>query len=224
MKRIDTPTAVGGRFVSGNPQTSQKATRIGAEWLNNIQEEIANAIELAGIVLNGASQRQLYDAMVLIAAGAAGAGGGSVPTTRQVLASGLATGGGNLVSDRTIDVPKASAAEVLAGLIDTKAVTPASLASAFARSLTANGYITVPLGGGMIIQWMSGTAGGNTTTNFTLPTTFPNACFAAFCNGGRTATDSSDNPPFVTGVGTTTISVFNDINTSTGVMILALGY
>lgn len=44
--------------------------------------------------------------------------------SRQILVSGLATGGGDLTSDRTIDVPIASQAEAEAGAIDDKAMTP----------------------------------------------------------------------------------------------------
>ena len=41
--------------------------------------------------------------------------------------SGLATGGGSLAANRTIDVPKATGAEAAAGVVDTKAVTPLAL-------------------------------------------------------------------------------------------------
>lgn len=47
-----------------------------------------------------------------------------IPSTRQILAGGLATGGGDLSADRTITVPKATEAEAIAGIIDTKALTP----------------------------------------------------------------------------------------------------
>lgn len=224
MKRIDTPFAVGGRFVPGNPLTSQKATRIGADWLNMMQEEVANAIELSGIALNGNEQDQLYQAILAIAAGAAGAGGGSVPTTRTVTGTGLITGGGDLVANRVFDVAKASAAEVLAGTVDTKAVTPLSLASAFARSLGTSGYITLPFGGGMMLQWLNGTVPANSSgASFSWPTSFPTACWGAVVNGGRAAFDSSDNPPFANGWGTATVSVFNDVNATTAVFIIGLG-
>lgn len=49
-----------------------------------------------------------------------------VPTTRTVTASGLATGGGALSANQTITVPKASGAEAIAGLDDSKAITPYS--------------------------------------------------------------------------------------------------
>jgi hypothetical protein len=60
-------------------------------------------------------------------------GGGGVsgtPTSRQILASGLATGGGDLTADRTITVPKAAQSDVAAGTDDTKALTSLSVAAA----------------------------------------------------------------------------------------------
>ena len=60
MKRISTSTAVDGRFVDGNKSIGQSATQFSAEWCNQVQEEIANLLELFGRTLNG-SERQLYD-------------------------------------------------------------------------------------------------------------------------------------------------------------------
>ena len=57
---------------------------------------------------------------------------GAVPTGRQILVAGLAQGGGGLGADRTITVPKASAAEAEAGVDDTKALTPAAIAGILA--------------------------------------------------------------------------------------------
>jgi len=68
----------------------------------------------------------------------------SVQPARLVSTSGLATGGGDLSADRTIDVPAASQAETEAAAITTKAVVPAYLrmkidGSAFvAGDLTGN--------------------------------------------------------------------------------------
>lgn len=56
----------------------------------------------------------------------------AVLNTRQVATSGLASGGGNLSADRTINVPIASQAEAEAGSIDTKAMTPLRVAQAIA--------------------------------------------------------------------------------------------
>lgn len=61
--------------------------------------------------------------------------GNAPPTTRQILAAGLATGGGDLSSDRMITVPKASVAEAVAGTDDTKALTPLAAAGAVAAQM-----------------------------------------------------------------------------------------
>jgi hypothetical protein len=57
---------------------------------------------------------------------------GGVPTSRTVTGGGLVTGGGDLSANRVLTVAIASAAEALAGTDNTKAVTPAALASILA--------------------------------------------------------------------------------------------
>jgi len=61
--------------------------------------------------------------------------GGLVVSTRRISTTGLATGGRVLDDDVTINVPAATATEVDAGAIGTKAVTPASLANVLASIL-----------------------------------------------------------------------------------------
>lgn len=60
MKRINTPTAVSNKFVDGNPLTGAKGTQLSAEFFNQVQEEICNLIEAAGLTV-GASDHQLKD-------------------------------------------------------------------------------------------------------------------------------------------------------------------
>lgn len=221
MHRTDAEANVANKFSDGNPQAGQPATVVDADWLNAVQEGIIDVMTFAGILPVKGDDTQLRDAIIALIAGVVGTGGGSVPTTRLVNAGGLVTGGGALAADITLTVTKASAAEVLAGVNDTKAVTPLALANARPRSIAANGYIT--LDGGLVIQWLAGTVSANGTTNLSWPTAFPNACFGAHCNGGRLALDSSDNPPFVSGVGTTTVSIYNDINATTAVYVIGIG-
>lgn len=52
---------------------------------------------------------------------------GAAPAARTIATSGLATGGGSMAANRTIDVAKATPEEALAGLIGTKALAPDSL-------------------------------------------------------------------------------------------------
>lgn len=61
----------------------------------------------------------------------------AVGTSRQVLAGGLATGGGDLTADRTITVPIASQAEAEAGTANDKAMTPLRVAQAVAIAVPA---------------------------------------------------------------------------------------
>jgi hypothetical protein len=224
MHRIDTSGNVLNRFSEGNPAAGQLATRLSAAWFNDVQENLAYLIEQAGLVLAKGDETQVFDAIVAVIAsvGAGGGGGGDdVPITRLVNAAGLATGGGALATDITITVPKASGADVLAATDDTKAVTPLALAAGFAHSFASSGYFKLP--GGLIIQWGTGTSLANSTTILTLPIAFPNACLGATVEGGDVDNDAQDNNPFVSGRGTTTISVFNAQH-SVAVNYIAIGY
>lgn len=170
MHRIDSPGNVLGQFSAGNPQTGQRATVVSAEWMNDVQENLADLIEFTGTALVKGDATQVRDAVIALIAGVVGTGGGSVPTTRQVLGGGLVTGGGALAADITLTVAKALQADVAAGTLDTKAVTPQSLAQALGANLGSN-YIALP--GGGLIQW--GTLLGTFvegSVGVTLPTSF----------------------------------------------------
>jgi Putative tail fiber protein gp53-like, C-terminal len=152
MHRIDGPGNVNGKFTEGDPGAGQKATKVTADWLNDLQENAAYIIEQAGIVLEKNNAEQLSDAIVALVAGAVGDGSGAVPVGRQISVAGdLLTGGGTLAADRTITLLKAVAADVSAGTADDKAITPLALATAAAAGLTTNGYWQAP--GGLIVQW-----------------------------------------------------------------------
>jgi hypothetical protein len=70
MKRTTAEANVANLYDEGNPSLGQPATVVGAEEMNQIQEEIANAIELAGIALSVADDEQLNKAILArIAAG-----------------------------------------------------------------------------------------------------------------------------------------------------------
>lgn len=97
MKRIDHPTAVSGLFTEGNPGTGQVATTLTAEWANDVQEEICNLIEGAGLTLDGNSQVQLLaavnalidDALEDFDPGEGGGGGGTEGGLVKITASNL---------------------------------------------------------------------------------------------------------------------------------------
>lgn len=71
MHRIDAPGAtVGNLFTEGNPSLSIPATEVSDDWLNDVQEEIANVIEDQGITLVKGTQDQLLTALqTLVGAG-----------------------------------------------------------------------------------------------------------------------------------------------------------
>lgn len=70
MHRIDTSTAQKDKFgqgkngfTRGNPQTGTPATQLDYSFFDSVQEEIANAIESAGIILNKEKHDQLKQAI-----------------------------------------------------------------------------------------------------------------------------------------------------------------
>lgn len=66
MKRTDADGSVEGKFSDGSPEQGLPATVINAEFLNNIQEEICNFIEKAGLTLDGTDQEQLWKALLAV--------------------------------------------------------------------------------------------------------------------------------------------------------------
>lgn len=87
MHRIDGPGAtIDNLFTEGDPAISVPATTVTGNWLNAIQEEIANAIEEAGIDLDKPDNTQLTEAIYLIAGQAAGWSTGDVKLTMKAAA------------------------------------------------------------------------------------------------------------------------------------------
>jgi len=144
-------------------------------------------------------------------------------SARQVLTSGLATGGGNLTADRTIDVPGATAAEIQAGAAGDKAVTPAALRAAYTYVDGPEGTRTSP--DGWTIKWGRFTAGANTITNHVFDDSFLNACHVVVVSGvGGLGVDSKDNPPAVYGTPTaSSFDVFSADDTSAPTNFIAIG-
>ena len=64
MHRIDAPGAtIDNKFTEGNPSQGIPATQVSDDWLNDVQEEIANVIEAEGITLVKGTQNQLLAAL-----------------------------------------------------------------------------------------------------------------------------------------------------------------
>lgn len=223
MHRIDTQGSVDSRFTEGNPNVGQRATRVSADWLNDVQENITYVIEEVGDALIKGRADQLYAAIIKLVAGAAGDGAGAVPTTRQVLGGGLVTGGGALANDQTLTVGKATSAEVVAGQRDDVAITPLALAGGLGgRSLAATGYIT--LVGGLIVAWGATTIPGNVSRTITLPITFPTMCAWAGVEGGQIESDAQDNNPVVIGRSAAAITVYNARDEGHTINYIAFGF
>lgn len=71
MHRIDHATAApGSQFTDGDPLTATPATVVTPEWLNDVQGNLAAAIEAAGIVLSKSDFTQLSAALLKITRGA----------------------------------------------------------------------------------------------------------------------------------------------------------
>lgn len=66
MIRTNGEDHVNHMFSDGVPEQGKQATVIDAEWLNAVQEEIAQFIELAGLTLDGSNPHQLRDALLAI--------------------------------------------------------------------------------------------------------------------------------------------------------------
>jgi hypothetical protein len=225
VHRIDKPGAIAGKFTMGNPQEGQRATQMGEDWPNAVQEELAGVIEGAGIELDKANNGQLLAAITaIINANVTEDGGeeGSVPITREVTGTGLVTGGHSLATDVELNVAAATGPEIKTGTEAAKAITPAGLLAAAGAVFGSAGYIWLP--GGLIFQWGTGTAGANGTTIITLPTSFPNLCLYAGCEGGSGDTSSSHNGPYVSGRGTTSISIFNALDSASAITFFAFGH
>ena len=96
MKRTDAAGHDSNRYTEGNPALGVPATVVGAEEMNNIQEEICNVIEAAGITLDELDEDQLLEAInVLI-------GQGGSQSTQTVLDNqSLAVDITSLVFDKT---------------------------------------------------------------------------------------------------------------------------
>lgn len=71
MHRIDTEGNINERFSEGQPELTIPGTRVGADWLNDVQENICYLIEAAGLTLEKGNAAQLTNA-VLAAVGGSG--------------------------------------------------------------------------------------------------------------------------------------------------------
>jgi hypothetical protein len=64
MQRISAPGHVNNLFSEGDLSIGVRATKVSADWLNAVQEELCNVIAAAGISLSAAKQDQLAEAVM----------------------------------------------------------------------------------------------------------------------------------------------------------------
>lgn len=69
MKRTTADANDSNRYTEGNPSLGIPATVVGAEEMNNIQEELCNVVEAAGITLDGSVEDQVLQALQILIAG-----------------------------------------------------------------------------------------------------------------------------------------------------------
>lgn len=70
-KQVDKFGAGKHGFSAGNPSGGIQATYMSPDWCDDVQQELVNAIEGAGIAIDPASQTQLYQAMFAVASASA---------------------------------------------------------------------------------------------------------------------------------------------------------
>lgn len=119
---------------------------------------------------------------------------------RTISGGGLISGGGNLTADRVLTVIAASQAATRTGTASDRALTPASLGP-MAKSMLENGYAIIPAADPAntpMIQWGRFSAGPNSQTSVSFPTSFSGNAFSVVVDGtSDTSNDAQDNYPSV---------------------------
>ena len=218
MKRIDSinarPDANGTGKVgfSDNADLSgQDATYLTPEWLNHLQEEICNLIELNGVALNAESKQQLFDLLTtqseLVALSDAiesnfirksqkGVANGVTPLNAQSIidssflpiSSLLKAGIVQLVNDLTTGgIDKALTAEMGKQLQAFNAL--------FVSSKSQNGYMKLAQSDGtvMILQFgLTGTISDEGTLAISFPISFPNQCLNVQLTENKLSTSAAN--------------------------------
>lgn len=78
MHRIDVPSATpDNQFTEGSPSGGVPATTVAADWLNDLQENVCEVIEAAGIALSKGDSLQLLQAITANFLSNLGLGGAS---------------------------------------------------------------------------------------------------------------------------------------------------
>jgi hypothetical protein len=136
MLRIQTADYL---FHEGNPATGEKGTKVTDDFLNDVQEEICNVVEAAGIVLAADTRDQLLEAIKRFSGCA---------VTRTVSASG------NVAATDSVLLADATAGPITLTLLSAAAVS--------ARALTvikvdaSDNAVTIQAGAGQTLPTSEG--------------------------------------------------------------------
>ena len=162
-----------GFFRRPSALLGNQGTVVTADWLNDIQEELATVISTNGQTLAKGSNALLLAAI------------------ESQIDGNVATHAG-LISNESVlgHLEVATAAEVLNASNNARAITPANLGNAFPGTYAMPGYVEFP--GGLIIQW-GYQANFSGSLSVTLPTAFPSAFLAAYCSVGQAYLGNADN-------------------------------
>lgn len=134
MYRIDGPGATSDhKFTDGNPLTGVPATRVSAEFLNLVQEEICYVIEHNGGDLDRYSTTQLYDAILSMITG-----GGDAVTAAAV---SIADAGNVFESTNVEGALQELADKVINGLIASGKIRRTGYALTGAANSAATGHL-----------------------------------------------------------------------------------
>ncbi|GAA0651473.1 hypothetical protein GCM10009424_30680 [Sphingomonas ursincola] len=181
-----------------------------SEAVKGVAEIATNAEADAGVddtrIMSPKKTKRVLDALAMTLNAAFLAFQGTVNAAitalqgRTISGGGLVTGGGNLTANRVLTVIAASQADARTGTAGDRALTPASLGP-MNKSLSENGYCTIPTAdpaNTLLIQWGRFSAGPNSQTSVSFPTSFTGNAFSVVVDGtSDTSNDAQDNYPSV---------------------------
>ena len=195
---------VNNRFVDEDPFAGTPGSLIPASWGNSVTQEILEVIKRSGAVADEADTTQLSAAIDALISkkqseslasqedAESGTNATMLMTPLRVLQSiskKIQQATESIVGTAKV----ATQAELNAGLSDASIVTPKKLRLGFMVRLGSSGYIVFPTWlGGLIIQWMNGSASQSGNNNYgelnIWPLAFPNAMFLAVATHEGTST------------------------------------
>lgn len=195
---------VNGRFVDEDPVTGTPGSLIPASWGNSVTQEILEVIKSSGAAadegdntqlrsaINALIQKRQNESLATQEDAESGSNSTKLMTPLRVF---QAIGKKVLQATETITgaARVASQAEVNAGASDSVMVTPRKLRLGFMVRLGPSGYLVFPSWmGGLIIQWINGSASQTANNNNgelnLWPLAFPNALFLAVATHEGTST------------------------------------